>query len=144
MDRLVIQQQSLGKRRTTAIHLDIDTYLKIEKASILTGRSKTEIVAEMVDFALKYTEINHSDIKCDFGINTRDCTPSISEPDSTAPSKPYVPVKEAVEITGLSEYYFRKHLETGEIPAIRVGKKWMINIETLLEKLQVMTQGGNE
>lgn len=144
MDKLIIQQQSLGKRKTTAIHLDIDTYLKIEKASILTGRSKTEIVAEMVNFALKYTEINHSDIKCDFGINTRNCTPSISKTDSPALYKHYVPIREAVEITGLSEYYFRRHLETGEIPAIRTGNKWMINIETLLEKLQVTAQGGQE
>lgn len=50
----------------------------------------------------------------------------------------YQPTKKAMEITGLSEYYFKKHLKKGDIPAIRSGNKWFINIPRLLAELEKM------
>ena len=140
-DKLEINKQSLGRRGTTAIHLGIDTYLKIEKISIMTGRRKTEILAQMVDFALEYAEIEGCEKKdFDFGLNMKSsCNANLGA--ETAPMRAketpvFVPIKDAVEITGLSEFYFRKHLETGEIPAIKSGNKWLIHIENLLKMLE--------
>lgn len=144
MKKLTINQQSLGKRGTTAIHLDIDTYLKIEKISILTGRRKTEIVAELVNFALEHTEVEScDDVNFSLGVNVR--KPIREEPKKAEQPQVHtlVPVREAVEITGLSEYYLRQKLKTGEIPAIRSGNKWLIHIETLLDMLRDSAQGGS-
>lgn len=47
--------------------------------------------------------------------------------------------KEAVKITGLSEYYFDKNLKAGKIPHIRQGNKIFINIPRLLAELEKET-----
>lgn len=48
-------------------------------------------------------------------------------------------VKEAAKITGLSEYSLRLHLRTGEIPHIKSGNKYLINMPKLLADLDAMT-----
>lgn len=140
-DKLTITQQSLGRRGTTAIHLDIDTYLKVEKISIVTGRRKAEILAQMVDFALEHSEIDGCEQEdFDFGLKPKPSrVTSVVKTQSVPTSEGtpvFVPVKEAVKITGLSEYYLRHQLKNGNIPAIRSGNKWLIRIEDFLEVLR--------
>lgn len=48
----------------------------------------------------------------------------------------YQTIKEAVKITGLSEYYFRTNLKVGNIPHIKSGTKILINIPRLLDCLE--------
>lgn len=148
MEKLSISSQSLGKRATTAIHLDIDTYLKIEKISFLTGKSKTTIIAEMVSFAIEHTEVDGSGISHDFNVINNQKSESVSsivQKDTEYYSqKVFVSIVEASKITGLSEFYFRKQIKNGAIPVIKSGNKWLVNIEKLLEKLNVLSEGGAE
>ncbi|MFV0314844.1 MAG: hypothetical protein ACK5I7_07025 [Anaerotignum sp.] len=51
----------------------------------------------------------------------------------------YRSIKEAVKITGLSEYYFKQNLKAGKIPHIRNGNKILINIPRLLAELEKVT-----
>lgn len=51
----------------------------------------------------------------------------------------FQPIKEAVRITGLSEYYFNKNLKAGKIPHIRSGNKILINMPRLLAELEEQT-----
>ncbi|MCH4153352.1 MAG: hypothetical protein LKF32_01715 [Mageeibacillus sp.] len=51
----------------------------------------------------------------------------------------YRSIKEAVKITGLSEYYFKQNLKAGKIPHIRNGNKIFINIPRLLAELEKVT-----
>ncbi len=41
----------------------------------------------------------------------------------------YLSIKKAAEVTGLSEFFIRKGVRNGTIPAIRTGWKYMINME---------------
>ena len=47
----------------------------------------------------------------------------------------YVSVRKAVELTGLSEFFIRNSIRTGQVPVIKSGKKFMINLEKLYEFL---------
>lgn len=51
----------------------------------------------------------------------------------------FVGIKEAVKITGLSEFYFRQGLKAGNIPHIRSGKKILINMPRLEAQLEQLT-----
>lgn len=51
----------------------------------------------------------------------------------------FLPIKEAVKVTGLSEYYFRQNLKSGKIPHIRCGSKILINMPLLEAELDKMT-----
>ena len=146
MEKLKITQQSLGRLTTTSINLDIDTFLKIEKASIITGRKKSEIVAEMVNFALKYTEINGSKMRCDFGLNVKLEKPpndtEIPAPPSPQPSgKMYVSIREASKITGLSEWFIRKNVTDGNIKSFRSGNKFLFSMKSLEEFINALEVG---
>lgn len=51
----------------------------------------------------------------------------------------FQPIKEAVKITGLSEYFLRQNLKAGKIPHIRSGNKILINMPRLLAELEEQT-----
>lgn len=51
----------------------------------------------------------------------------------------FLPIKEAVKVTGLSEYYFRQNLKAGKIPHIRCGSKILINMPLLEAELERLT-----
>lgn len=57
--------------------------------------------------------------------------------DMTRPM--FLPIKEAVKVTGLSEYYFRQNLKAGKIPHIRSGRKILINVPRLEAQLEQLT-----
>lgn len=51
--------------------------------------------------------------------------------------KTYAKIREAVKITGLSAYYLRNGCRSGEIPCVRSGSTYYINIPALLQKLSM-------
>lgn len=59
---------------------------------------------------------------------------------------PYVSIREAVRITGLSERFIRDGVRAGRIPYIPAGKKAMIAIRPFLEQLdaEARTNGSRE
>ena len=146
MEKLKITQQSLGRLTTTSINLDIDTFLKVEKASIITGRKKSEIVAEMVNFALKHTEIDGSKMRCDFGLNVKQKKPPKdaeipAQPSPQQPNKMYVSIREASKITGLSEYFIRANVTNGNIKSFRSGNKFLFSMKSLEEFVNALEVG---
>lgn len=50
-------------------------------------------------------------------------------------NQPFQTIKETSRTTGLSQYYLRKACARGAIPFIMCGKKYMINVPGLLERL---------
>jgi len=57
--------------------------------------------------------------------------------DTTRPM--FVSIKEAVKITGLSEYFIRQNLKAGVIPHIKTGNKIMLNMPRLEAELERLT-----
>ena len=51
----------------------------------------------------------------------------------------FQPIKEAVKITGLSEYFLRQNLKAVNIPYIKCGKKILINMPRLEAELERLT-----
>lgn len=51
----------------------------------------------------------------------------------------FQPIKAAAKITGLSEYSLRQRLKSGEIPHIKSGSKYLIDMPKLLAQLDAMT-----
>lgn len=51
----------------------------------------------------------------------------------------FQPIKEAVKITGLSEYFLRQNLKAGKIPYIKSGNKIFINMPRLEAELERLT-----
>ncbi len=54
----------------------------------------------------------------------------------------FQPIKEAVKITGMSEYWFRQNLKAGKIPHIRSGNKILVNIPRLLVELEKLSDNS--
>lgn len=53
-------------------------------------------------------------------------------------------IKEAAKETGLAEYHIRRLCKTGEIVAVRTGKKILVNITKLCEYLNTTHAGSPE
>lgn len=58
------------------------------------------------------------------------------------PAAPYQPLRAAAEITGLSHYYIRNGVIAGEIPAIRMGRDWRVNMPLFLAMLEEKAKSG--
>ena len=65
----------------------------------------------------------------------------MSRPKKPDPSAPYQPLRAAAELTGLSHYYIRNGVIAGEIPAIRMGRDWRVNMPLFLSKLEEQARG---
>ena len=48
---------------------------------------------------------------------------------------PYMSIPDAAKYTGLSESFLRKGVKGREIPFIMSGKKYLVNVPLMLEKL---------
>lgn len=48
---------------------------------------------------------------------------------------PFMKIQDAVTATGLSAYYLRQGCKTGEVPHVKSGAVYYINIPALLKKL---------
>ena len=47
----------------------------------------------------------------------------------------FMSIPETAKYTGLAACYIRKGVKAGEIPAINAGKKYLVNVPLMLEKL---------
>lgn len=48
---------------------------------------------------------------------------------------PFLKIKEAAQVTGLSQYYLRMGCRDGSIPCTRSGATYFVNIPALLRQL---------
>lgn len=48
---------------------------------------------------------------------------------------PFMKIKEASQVTGLSMYYLRNGCKDGTVPCVKSGTVYFINVPRLLEKL---------
>ena len=53
----------------------------------------------------------------------------------TAAVTVYHSIRETARITGLSEYFIRQQLKVGAVPGTYSGKKFLVNVPSLLESL---------
>lgn len=56
--------------------------------------------------------------------------------------KQFTTIREAAEITGLSECFFRRGVRNGTVPFIRSGVKYLVRLPQFLAQLD--TQQGKE
>ena len=54
---------------------------------------------------------------------------------------PFLSIERACEVTGLSQYFLRNGCKSGDVPHVRSGRVYLINIPALLRKLDA--EGGN-
>lgn len=52
-------------------------------------------------------------------------------------SAPFLKIKDAVAVTGLSEFYLRRSCKDGSVPCVKSGGVYYINVPALLQKLGV-------
>lgn len=57
---------------------------------------------------------------------------------------PFMKIKDAARVTGLSMYYLRNGCKDGSVPHVKSGTVYLVNIPRLLEKLDALEQGGKE
>lgn len=48
---------------------------------------------------------------------------------------PFMKIKDACAVTGLSQYFLRSGCKDGSVPCIRSGTVYLINVPMLIEKL---------
>ena len=55
-------------------------------------------------------------------------------------SRPFLSITEASAVTGLSQFYLRNGCKTGDVPHVRTGNKYLVNVPALLRKLDAVTE----
>lgn len=56
----------------------------------------------------------------------------------------YHSIRETAKLTGLSEYFIRQQQKAGAVPGIYSGKKFLVNVPSLLEYVASKKEGvGN-
>ncbi|MCD8052154.1 MAG: hypothetical protein LUE89_10845 [Clostridiales bacterium] len=50
---------------------------------------------------------------------------------------PFASIVEASKATGLSQYYLRRGCKSGEVPCVKSGDKYLVNLPALYRKLGV-------
>lgn len=50
---------------------------------------------------------------------------------------PFMKIKDACKVTGLSQFYLRRGVRDGSIPHIKSGTTYMVNVPALLKQLGV-------
>lgn len=50
---------------------------------------------------------------------------------------PFLRIREAATVTGLSQFYLRKGCRDGSIPHVKSGTVYLVNVPALLKKLGV-------
>ena len=48
---------------------------------------------------------------------------------------PFLSIERACEVTGLSQYYLRNGCKSGDVPCVKSGRVYMVNVPALLRKL---------
>ena len=57
--------------------------------------------------------------------------------------QPFQTIEQAAQTTGLSVYFLRQGCRANEIPYVRSGKKYLINVPALLRQLGVPLEENN-
>ena len=52
--------------------------------------------------------------------------------------KPFLSIKEAANVTGLSCFFLRAGIKAGTVPYIMSGSKYLVNLPKLLERLDAL------
>lgn len=55
--------------------------------------------------------------------------------DQSNQTVPFMKIKDACKVTGLSQYYLRNGCKNGTIPHIKSGTVYLINVPALLRQL---------
>lgn len=55
---------------------------------------------------------------------------------------PFQSIKQAVKITGCSEHFLREGVKSGNIPHLKNGTKYLINVPALLAQLDEISKVG--
>ena len=55
---------------------------------------------------------------------------------------PFLNIEQACQVTGLSQFYLRNGCRSGEVPCVKSGRVYMINIPALLRKLDLASTGS--
>lgn len=53
------------------------------------------------------------------------------------PLPPFLSIEQACQVTGLSQYFLRNGCRSGEVPCVRSGRVYLVNLPALLRKLGV-------
>lgn len=57
---------------------------------------------------------------------------------------PFMKIKDAARVTGLSMYYLRNGCKDRSVPHVKSGTVYLVNIPRLLEKLDALEKGDRE
>lgn len=57
---------------------------------------------------------------------------------------PFMKIKDAARVTGLSMYYLRNGCKDGSVPHVKSGTVYLVNMPRLLEKLDALEKGGKD
>lgn len=57
---------------------------------------------------------------------------------------PFMKIKDAARVSGLSMYYLRNGCKDGSVPHVKSGTVYLVNMPRLLEKLDALEQGGKD
>ncbi len=55
---------------------------------------------------------------------------------------PFLKIREACQVTGLSQYYLRAGCKDGTVPCVKSGNVYFVNVPALLRKLGAVDTGG--
>lgn len=58
----------------------------------------------------------------------------------TAAATVYHSIRETAHLTGLSEHFIRQRVKAGVVPGVYSGKKFLVNVPSLLESLNASTE----
>lgn len=57
------------------------------------------------------------------------------------PLPPFLSIEQACQVTGLSQFFLRNGCRSGEVPCVKSGRVYMVNVPALLRKLNAESQG---
>lgn len=56
-------------------------------------------------------------------------------------TKPFLKIRDASHVTGLSQFYLRTGCKDGSVPHIRSGATYLINVPALMNRLNAASEG---
>ena len=56
--------------------------------------------------------------------------------------KPFMTINQAAEASGLSVFYIRRGVKNGFVPCVKCGKKYLINYQMFIEKLNTVSNNS--
>lgn len=66
----------------------------------------------------------------------------VNEVDATVAV--YHSIRETAKLTGLSEYFLRQQQKAGAIPGVYSGRKFLVNVPSLLKSVASMEEGKTD